>query len=817
MLRFALIMAILLFPAACMAAVPPKAAPPKVNPPVRSSSVLSDEPLTEGIENAGLAGTGSGPTLTFGNLRLSIIRLGGQGFRESYQVRTGKGQWVEVLVSSEGKGGSDVLAYAMEGKTISTGTPAYDRVVPGVNGNGLPQVRLHLETEAYRLEKTITVDPVGPAFHVRVEFHPRVPLLLRSLESRYGFSPANRESPPDFVWTPCLRPERDDVIADHCFRSPALIVAKDGIVCSLIPDLDLILSGEEPRKAMDLDCNQSGPPLLSYGFVPWRTRGHVYFKREKTAKEYDDRTNLTYGFYLLLRSGDNGQPPYRDTVRFLWHRFARPRLAAGPKTLRQPLEAWEEEAFGRYASNVYLPVDLPGLSGGILKSERARWTNEKTNNDAWFSARFQSVRTACGMYRYGSVKHDPEGMERAVRAVDLILSAPQRKGIYPSIFCLSEDRLSGEWLLDSGWAGYADSYHAFDASWTGCWLLEFAELVRSYTPRILEFLVPYADFLLEHQRADGCIPSFYDARTLEPRADRTPHFMAECAGSALFLARLYQRVDNSKYLDGACRAMDVVSEAISPNRLWSDFETYLTASRKPFGFVDPHTLQPAQSTLCMIQAAWGYLALHAITEQERYLELGERVLDYLSLYQQVWSPPFFKATLFGGFGVQNTGAEWSDARGAYIASLYFDYFSATGKQEFFERGVSALWACFGVAPHQNWAQNGQDGPGSVAGIHWGMGSAAVTSIIQRERFGDIFIDLEGGWGLPLNAFLLENLRIDGFKVSFTLAPSAGVATTGARVKFTGQRFGVYELEVNGKNKGSTSAPELKKGLFVAFH
>jgi hypothetical protein len=567
------------------------------------------------------------------------------------------------------------------------------------------------------------------------------------------------------------------------------------------------------RTALDLDCGQATSPVVSFGFAGWQTRGHVYFHRTHAPAALPAGAELTYGFHLLLRPDAAEGRGYMNTARFLWEHYGRPLLQEEPGALKQSLQEWECEAFERYAANLYLPVDLPGLRGGILRAKRARWSNERTNDDAWFSAWFQTIRTAYGMLLYGREINDPDLMDRARRTIDLVFSAPRSGGIFPTIFCLAKNGRSGEWLPDSGWAGYADCYHAFDCAWTGCWLLEVARLEKSYAPRVLNLLVPFADFLVENQLENGCIPSFYDARTRKPRDRLTPHFVAETAGAALFLARLYREARDDRYLECAKRAMAFMSREVIPEQKWFDFETYLSCSRKPFGFFDRHTRQYPQSTLSMMQAAWAYLELYEICRDKRNIQSGEDVLCYLSLYQQVWSPPFLKAPLFGGFGVQNTDAEWSDARGCYAADLFFDYFHATGRREYLERGIAALKASFGIVPHGNWGHAGRDGPGGVTGIHWGVGSAAVTAIVQRKRFGDAHIHLDEGYGYALNTVQVENLRTDRHRVAFDLkASSPGL--TEALVKCSGLRYGIYQLTVNGKDLGNHTAPELKKGLVV---
>src|SRR5208282_4367303 len=108
------------------------------------------------------------------------------------------------------------------------------------------------------------------------------------------------------------------------------------------------------------------------------------------------------------------------------------------------------------------------------------------------------------------------------------------------------------------------------------------------------------------------------------------------------------------------------------------------------------------------QAVAGLLAAHHATGQPRYLAAGESLLDYLLLYQQCWTNPALDdlacpEMLLGGFTTQNSDAEWSDARQSQCGNILLDYYRATGKVEYLERGIAALRAQFPISPSENWA------------------------------------------------------------------------------------------------------------------
>ena len=62
---------------------------------------------------------------------------------------------------------------------------------------------------------------------------------------------------PSFHWAPHLTPTDRNVIDQHVFRSPALIVADDHQTLILIPDLDIMQKGTPVRWYMDMDASSN--------------------------------------------------------------------------------------------------------------------------------------------------------------------------------------------------------------------------------------------------------------------------------------------------------------------------------------------------------------------------------------------------------------------------------------------------------------------------------------------------------------------------------------------------------------------------------
>jgi hypothetical protein len=160
-------------------------------------------------------------------------------------------------------------------------------------------------------------------------------------------------------------------------------------------------------------------------------------------------------------------------------------------------------------------------------------------------------------------------------------------------------------------------------------------------------------------------------------------------------------------------------------------------------------------------AAAGLLALYELTAEARILRLARGAMDRLSLYQQVWDPPFLHFDGFGGYGVMNTDGEWNDARQAQFADTHLDFYRILGETEHLERALAACRAGFttvflpassavyptgwyreprGLAA-ENHAHGGTDHLCGVSGFDWGSGSALSTAAYLRlrcpDRGGDI--------------------------------------------------------------------------------
>ncbi|HWF37739.1 MAG TPA: hypothetical protein VG322_04420, partial [Candidatus Acidoferrales bacterium] len=604
-----------------------------------------------------------------------------------------------------------------------------------------------------------------------------------------------------------------DVIPNWSFKSPAVMMQQGVVFVALMPRL---IGQKSTPLALDLDVTSGPLPWVSYGALENQPYGHSYFRRAPKAGLHPLAGFVEYE-YSIVAALQPEKLGYRRVVRRLWAQRGHADLLASPDLQRNVVrpelelfEDWRQEAWLRYAIAVYHGFECGDRECGTLASNRnvtGDWNN--TQPDAWFNSWFQTLRTAYGWYLYGQHVNDGEIQRKAESVLNLALTSPRHEGAFSTIYLLNDKR----WVREDGWAGFEDAYHAFCMSWTGYWMLRWAnDLVPNRASEVLAFVRPYGDFLISKQLPSGAIPSWYDGN-LVPRPEFRD-FNAETGGSALFLAQLSRQTGETKYLDAAARAMAFVTREVVPRQRWFDFETFKSCARKSFDFYDRWTAQYPRNNLSTIQAAMAYLALFRLTSDANYLEQGRRVLDYLLLTQQVWNNPAFSPKLLGGFTTQNTDAEWSDARQCYAAVLLWEYYEATGNQEYLERAVAAARSTFAVAPWENWAHTGfRDEPGAMTGFHWGTGSAMASVEMMSSRLGDAFIDLPRQAGVGFNACSISDVVVNGASISFHIDRVSRLKNV--RIHFSGaDPSTTYSISWNGRNRQQIGGAILAREGFV---
>lgn len=570
-------------------------------------------------------------------------------------------------------------------------------------GDGWLRVRL-----SWQLDAPVQQDELAVALHLHVE--------------------------PNFWWAPHLAPNAGDCMAQHVFRSPALIVSAEtglaqeggGITSHfiLVPDLDIC--GKEAGQPWFLDLDAPARTLW-VGLVQTDVPEHVRFRKIPGMSFAAGRVELGFLVTVDHQVGcdlQNPPNPFAKVSRFLWSRYACPLLAQG-QPIDQPLDPYVGHvyrwAFDSWKEAVWQEFEIDGRRVGapafivnVTQSPNYRGEpNLREVLSVWNQAWFSSLRSAAGLYRSIRQSGDETFLPQALMTKEFALSAPMRDGIFPAVYRtqMTEVEIDGKRYRRSlGWqtAYWCNSnrtprergiderwYHILDASWTALNMVRWHQELEQ-DPRLVDYATRYAEKLLTLQDGDGFFPAWLHPDTLAPA-----EMLAQSPESSLsvtFLLALAAATGDVRYQVAGLRAMDAVVTHVITQGRWEDFETYWSCCQwGKWEYYGKRVTRNGFYKQCNFSIFWtaeALLACYRLTHDPRYLRWGRRTLDELGMTQQVWQPPYIYIPALGGFGVMNFDGEWNDSRQCLFAELFMDYYRETGEVELFERGVVALKAAF---------------------------------------------------------------------------------------------------------------------------
>ncbi len=526
---------------------------------------------------------------------------------------------------------------------------------------------------------------------------------------------------PVFHWAPHLTPTDSNIIAQHVFRAPALIIAGNKQQIVIVPDLDLIKKNSGTEWYIDMDALQNkmilGTSLSNVG-------PHVLFERKKG--QIIPAGIFEFGFYLLLTEDSaNLHDPWRKPLAFLWKKWAQPLYIAG-EPIKGQLQPYVKHtynwAFSTWKKAVWQEFELNGKKVGapvfiVNVTQSPNYTgevNEREFRSVWNQAWFSSLRSAQGLYRYARREKDTAQLRKARMTKELALSFPQTDGLFSSVIATPMETVTikNETVNRSaGWQHYyfgnsnrnpiaawqsaeTAPWHILDMSWTAYLMLTwYNELEKD--ERLVTYATRYADKLITLQDADGFFPAWLNLKTKQPIGvlDQSP----ETSMSVTFLLKLAEITKHTKYETAALKAINAVINKIVPAGQWEDFETYWSCSRIFDTLVNKKITrndQFKQNTLSIFWTAEALLNTYKKTGNKQYLNVGQRVLDELLMFQASWQPPFIAIHALGGFGVMNGDGEWNDSRQSLFAELIIRYGKELHNNEYTERGIAALKASF---------------------------------------------------------------------------------------------------------------------------
>lgn len=597
---------------------------------------------------------------------------------------------------------------------------------------------------------------------------------------------------PDFNWAPHITPGEKNIIDQHVFRSPAMIVTDNKQGLAVIPDINIMKNGTPTRWYMDMIAPEN---KLIIGMSETLVSGHVIYERKEGAVYPKGR--VEFGFYLMKYTDkEDLENPFRRPLKFFWTNWGKKLYEEGNPvkgdlepyvdyTYNWAFNTWKDAVWQEFMlgdKKVGAPVFIvnttqsPNYPGRINEREfRSIW------NQAWFS----SLRSASGLYRYARRKGDKELLNKALLSKELALAAPMKEGFFYGLIGTEMETVETEgkqYNRSKGWDTYylgnsnrnpytwdarKSPFHILDMSWTATLMLRWYEELEK-DERLLEYTRKYADALLKKQDAKGFFPGWLDLETLEPMEylNDSP----ETSMSVTFLLKLYELTKIEKYRSSALRAIDAVCKEIVPVGRWEDFETYWSCCRlgtpEWVGKKVERNNMYKQCNFSIFWTAEALLESYRITKNKEYLKLGQRTLDEMLMTQTVWQPPYIYVNAVGGFGVMNADGEWNDSRQSLFAETILQYGKLLNKKEYNERGLSAIRASFSMMycpenplakeqwervwpffnekdygftmenyGHDGWTSKDGIGIGEFTIYDWGNGAAAEAYNRIRDKFG----------------------------------------------------------------------------------
>lgn len=597
---------------------------------------------------------------------------------------------------------------------------------------------------------------------------------------------------PDFNWAPHITPGDMNIIDQHVFRSPAMIVTDNKQGLAVIPDINIMKNGTPTRWYMDMIAPKN---KLVLGMSETLVSGHVIYERKEGAVYPKGR--VEFGFYLMKYADkEDLENPFRRPLKFFWTNWGEKLYEEG-NPIKGDLEPYVDYtynwAFNTWKDAVWQEFMLGDKKVGapvfiVNTTQSPNYpgkVNEREFLSIWNQAWFSSLRSASGLYRYARRKGNKGLLNKALLSKELALAAPMKEGFFYGLIGTEMETVETEgkqYNRSKGWDTYywgnsnrnpytwdarKSPFHILDMSWTAILMLRWYEELEK-DERLLEYARKYADALLQKQDAKGFFPGWLDLDTLEPMEylNDSP----ETSMSVTFLLKLYELTKNEKYRSSALRAIDAVCKEIVPVGRWEDFETYWSCCRlgtpEWIGKKIERNNMYKQCNFSIFWTAEALLDSYRITKNKEYLKLGQRTLDEMLMTQTVWQPPYIYVNAVGGFGVMNADGEWNDSRQSLFAETILQYGKLLNKKEYNERGLSAIRASFSMmyCPENPLAKEqwervwpffnekdygftmenyGHDGRTSKDGIgigeftiyDWGNGAAAEAYNRIRDKFG----------------------------------------------------------------------------------
>lgn len=311
------------------------------------------------------------------------------------------------------------------------------------------------------------------------------------------------------------------------------------------------------------------------------------------------------------------------------------------------------------------------------------------------------------------------------------------------------------------------------------WLLAI-DRVNGEDLRLLLACRTYGDFLLANQLPSGAIPSWFSHR-LDPLSELSE--TAETAASGRFLVELYDATGERHYLDAAKRAGSFVMRLISKQHYLD--RSLLSSNAAEIR--DYHTMILPKSSAAIRYSADFMISIFRATKGRTYLKAGMIAISRMCWFQNTWSG------IIGSFAAGN--AVEGKPSGSAFGRTLLEYYSATNRIEYMERGLAAIHA----------------------GLALGDPDAAAVRMWAIRKFGSALIDVRHHSAHSFGLCSIHDLSVSPGSVAFTVRNGFNndhhSPTT---IKFSGLRGNSYKITINGEGK-RYSKVELETGISIALY
>ncbi|RPA67848.1 hypothetical protein EF405_12825 [Cyclobacteriaceae bacterium YHN15] len=740
------------------------------------------------------------------------------------------------------------------------------------------------------IEQVITLSDDNDYFHFSVKIKLEgSPAKLDYALTTFTFNVAHA---PEFVHTPGLKfdnedskqnrfkllPGKDQIIGDRAYHAPAIIVQDGSLFAALVPDLNAInkfrVTSPDARRKINIPRNRfsvpieedkytmptgldlnimtglTNKPVMTFGYMDNIIAHHIRYQRvnDSSMIRILDSNELQYEFDLFVSSDAPENKGFQKITRHQWEKFGKPVFDNRPH-LAMPFK----EYFNIIDSITFNPIHYENISidtpldgyentGSWLEWEEngvkmggyrsaIEWWNDVLHNSAFWN----NARDAQGFWYWGHELGRPDLIEKGRKIINWCLSAPRNENGLFALLYSANDKKWGLGFTDPVndknvfFLKESDSYDVSTMSKTGAHMIDYY-LRCEQDERIVEYLIPYGNWLLTVIDDRGTVPSYVDEKNME--SSPILYYSAQPSSSMWFLSELYRATGNVRFLNGAKAIAVYLKNEIIPEQNWIDMEQFFSCGHRPLDFQrDRWQNQVARGNLSLFWAIEGFGSLYEATQEKEFLNLGEQCLDYVTFFQCTWEPHYiYTAFPFGGFSSDNAdNANYLDARQAEMVKPLIWYGKALGRQDLVERGVAAARSSIVLMNHPRHQSNNiyrhvniypfglgpenidhEAHPQSAMRTHpsWGEGSGIFTGLSEAGRaLGGVYIDFEKDIYVGVDGIQVQKAELIGDGIHLTLKNSLAdltepwnkVYSTNLIVK--GLKKSTYQLRINGNKYG----------------